>query len=268
MRKSPVLKVRGLKLVREGRTILQPLDWQINRGEHWVILGPNGSGKTSLLSSMTGYFPPTEGEITVLDQVYGDSDWRQLRLRIGIVSSSVRQFFAESEPALFTVASGKYGMIDFWGTPKKQDRVEAMQILKQIECEYLADSPWAWLSQGERQRILIGRALMAKPALLILDEPCAGLDPVSREKFLTFLQKLGQKSAPSLILTTHHVEEIMPVFTHALMLREGHVTTCGPLKSSLTSRNLTKTFGHPVRLQISGRNYLLKVQPVSGREIL
>ena len=266
--RKPVLEVRGLKIVREGRTILQPLDWQINAGEHWVILGPNGSGKTSLLSSMTGYFPPTEGEITVLQQVYGDSDWRKLRLKVGIVSSSVRQFFAETEPALFTVASGKYGMIDFWGTPKKQDRLAAMEILKQIECEHLAKSSWAWLSQGERQRILIGRALMAHPALLILDEPCAGLDPISREKFLAFLQKLGQRASPALILTTHHVEEIMPVFSHALMLREGYEVAKGPLKSTLTSRNLTKTFAHEVKLKRSRRSFSLKVQPVSGREIL
>src|SRR5262245_9272951 len=165
---------------------------------------------------------PTAGEIFLLGQRYGESDWRELRKRIGLVSSSLRQMMADSEPALETVASGRYAMIDYWGKFNRTDRLQALRILKQVECEYLAPRRWQVLSQEERQRVLIGRALMANPKVLILDEPCAGLDPAAREHFLHFLQRLGkQQSGPTLIFVTHHVEEIMPVFSHALVLKAG-----------------------------------------------
>src|SRR6185437_4510636 len=173
-----VLEVCAL-CVRRGRTtILRDVSWRVERGQHWVVLGANGSGKTSLLSALTGYLTPSAGEIAVLGERYGQTDWRELRKRIGLVSSSVRQMMPEDEPALDTVISGKYAMIDFWGRATRADRARAMRILRRIECDYLADRPWAFLSQGERQRVLIGRALMARPPVLILDEPCAGLDPV------------------------------------------------------------------------------------------
>src|SRR5205823_6758940 len=127
-----------------------------------------------------------------------------------------------------TVVSGKYAMIDYWGRIKAADRATATRVLRQIEAAHLADHPWLVLSQGERQRILIGRALMAQPRLLILDEPCAGLDPVAREHFLQFIEQLGrQRSAPALVLVTHHVEEITQVFTHVLLLKHGRVFTAG-----------------------------------------
>ena len=192
-KQNPVLEVRDLQ-VRSGKTnILNRLSWRVERGQHWVILGANGSGKTSLLSALTGYLTPSGGEITVLGQRYGETDWRELRRRIGLVSSSVRQMMSESEPALQTIVSGKYAMIDFWGRVTQSDRAHALRILKQIECEYLAGRPWVFLSQGERQRVVIGRALMANPQVLILDEPCAGLDPVAREHFLQFLDRLGRR---------------------------------------------------------------------------
>lgn len=159
---------------------------------------------------------PTQGEIVLLGQRYGDSDWRELRKRVGLVSSSIRQLMNDDEPGLETVISGKSAMIDFWGRVTRGDRLRAMRLLRQVEGTHLAGRPWRVLSQGERQRILIGRALMARPQLLILDEPCAGLDPTAREQFLHFLQRLGsRKQSPTLVLVTHHVEEIMPVFSHA-----------------------------------------------------
>ena len=200
-------------------------------GEHWVILGANGSGKTSLLSALTGYLTPTTGEVEVLGERYGASDWRELRRKVGIVSSSVRQMMHDEEAALESVISGKFAMIEFWGKSTRADRAEALRILKMVECERLAARPWRVLSQGERQRVLIGRALMARPRLLILDEPCAGLDPVSREHFLQFIERLGrQRNSPALVLVTHHVEEIMPVFTHVLLLKGGQVLAQGPAR--------------------------------------
>jgi iron complex transport system ATP-binding protein len=218
-------------------------------GEHWVILGANGSGKTSLLSALTGYVSPTSGVIRVLGDTFGASDWRELRKRVGLVSSSVRQMMADAEPALTTVISGKYAMIDYWGKVSAPDRAEGERILDQVNAAHLAKRPWLVLSQGERQRVLIGRALMARPQLLILDEPCAGLDPVAREHFLAFIQKLAESpDSPALLLVTHHVEEIVPAMTHALLLRTGAVVSAGEKQSTLTSANLTRTFDAPLRL--------------------
>jgi len=259
---KPVLSVESLRVQRGRTVILDRVDWRVERGQHWVILGANGSGKTSLLAALTGYLTPTAGEITLLGKRYGETDWRELRTQIGLVSSSIRQLMAESEPALDTVASGRYAMIDFWGRPKAADRRAARRILRQIECAHLADRPWAYLSQGERQRVLIGRALMARPRLLILDEPCAGLDPAAREHFLDFLQRLARRrGAPSLVLVTHHVEEIVPLFTHVLLLREGRVLGAGRMSQWLVSTSLARAFGCRLRVsKVKGR-YAMRVSP-------
>jgi iron complex transport system ATP-binding protein len=246
----PILDVSRLTVVRNGTFILRDVAWRVEVGQHWVILGANGSGKTSLLAALTGYLMPTAGEINLLGHRFGETDWRELRTRVGLVSSSVRQLMADTEPALHTVASGKFAMIDFWGTPSRTDRNRATKLLRLVECGHLADRAWAVLSQGERQRILIGRALMAKPRLLILDEPCAGLDPVARDHFLQFLERLGRSAhAPALVLVTHHVEEITPVFTHALLLRTGRVTASGPVRKILISAHLSEVFGAEVSLR-------------------
>ncbi len=257
--RAPILEVRGLRIVCDGTVILNDVNWRVEPGQHWVLLGANGSGKTSLLSALTGYLMPTEGEISLLGKVYGETDWRELRKRIGLVSSSIRQMMAEEEPALETVASGKYAMIDFWGRITRAEKTRALRLLRQVECEYLAERPWRVLSQGERQRVLIGRALMARPKVLILDEPCAGLDPAAREHFLQFIQRLGrQKNSPTLILVTHHVEEIMPAFSHVLMLKNGRVQAEGARTKVLNSRNLTQAFGSPLRLIHSSHRYRLR----------
>src|SRR6185436_16913734 len=257
---SLVLEISGLSM-RRGRTkILDKVSWRVERGQHWVILGANGSGKASLLSALTGYFMPSAGEIALLGHRYGKTDWRELRKKVGIVSSAVRQMMADDEPALETVVSGKYAMIDYWGRMTRADRRRAQLLLQQVECAYLAERPWGVLSQGERQRILIGRALMPKPQLLILDEPCAGLDPAAREHFLQFLQRLGRnKNAPTLVLVTHHVEEIMPVFSHVLVLKAGRALAAGQKRAALNSRVLSRAFDASVRLETRDGRYTLNV---------
>jgi iron complex transport system ATP-binding protein len=255
-----ILSVDGLRIERSGTVILDEISWRVVRGQHWAMLGANGSGKTSLLSALTGYLMPTAGEISLLGETYGQADWRELRKKIGIVSSSVRQMMADEEPALESVASGKYAMIDFWGRVTRSEKNQALKLLRQVECKYLADRPWRVLSQGERQRVLIGRALMAKPRVLILDEPCAGLDPAAREHFLQFIQRLGQhKNAPTLILVTHHVEEIMPVFSHVLVLRGGKVLAAGKKSVTLATKILSLTFGAEVRLRLKTGRYAMNV---------
>jgi iron complex transport system ATP-binding protein len=262
---QPILEISNLRIQRGRTVILDNISWRVERGQHWVMLGANGSGKTSLLSALTGYLMPSRGEIVVLGRRYGESDWRELRKHIGLVSSSVRQMMADPEPALESVVSGKYAMIDFWGRASRADRIAALRILRQIECAHLAERPWMVLSQGERQRVLIGRALMAKPRLLILDEPCAGLDPAAREHFLQFLQRLGRsKNSPTLVLVTHHVEEIMPVFSHVLVLKGGRVLDTGRKSDALNSKNLSAAFGARMQLQRTGNRYALKVTMKSG----
>lgn len=264
-KKRIVLSVRELSIRRDGTNILRGLSWQVRAGEHWVILGSNGSGKTSLLSALTGYFMPTSGEVEVLGEVYGESDWRELRKRIGIVSSSVRQMMADDEPALATVVSGKFAMIDLWGRMNRADSARGRQLLRQVECAHLENRAWRVLSQGERQRVLIARALMANPAVLILDEPCAGLDPAAREQFLQFLQRLGRSQhAPTLVLVTHHVEEIMPVFSHVLVLKGGRSLALGRKHRTLCNDVLAEAFGVKVRLRKAARRYELSVAAKRG----
>lgn len=261
MRRKAILNVDHMRIERSGTVILDDVSWRVEPGQHWVILGANGSGKTSLLSALTGYLMPTKGDIELLGERFGESDWRALRMRIGLVSSSIRQLMADTETALETVVSGKYAMIDYWGAIKKADRTAGLRLLRQVECAYLEERPWAYLSQGERQRILIGRGLMARPKLLILDEPCAGLDPAARENFLLFLERLGkQRGAPALVLVTHHVEEIMPVFTHVLALREGKVVASGPKQEVLNSKLLSTVFGAQIQLRNTAGRYSLTVK--------
>jgi iron complex transport system ATP-binding protein len=251
----PLLELSAVRITRGRTHILRGVDWRVAQGENWVVLGANGSGKTTLLKALTGYMPPTSGEIALLGERYGESDWRELRLHVGVVMSAFVAAIPPAEPALDTVVSGKYAQLDLWHAGTGADRRAARRLLRSVGLGYLVAREWAYLSQGERQRVLIARALMAKPRLLILDEPCAGLDPVAREKFLRFVQQLArQKAGPALVLVTHHVEEIMPAFTHALLIRGGRVLAAGRSRQVLTSANLAATFRAPLRLQrIRGR---------------
>lgn len=251
---SAVLEIKQLTVQRGATTILDRVDWRVGRGEHWVILGANGSGKTSLLRALTGYLAATAGDIRLLGGHFGECDWRELRLHIGVVTSSFAAYIPVCETALDTVVSGKFAQIDLWARVTPADRAAARRLLRLVGAAGLARREWQHLSQGERQRILIARALMAAPKLLILDEPCAGLDPVAREDFLALVSRLARRrSAPALVLVTHHVEEITPVFSHALLLKAGRVLAAGPRSTVLTSRNLSAVFGARARLGRQGK---------------
>lgn len=269
MKPRPVLAVEGLRIVRGKDRILDDVSWRVERGEHWVILGANGSGKTSLLSALTAYLTPSAGRVEVLGSTYGRTDWRELRRHVGLVSSSIRQMIGDEASSLEVVASGRDATLNPWGRLPPAARARALTILRRVEAAPLAARPWAVLSQGERQRVLIGRALMAAPPLLILDEPCAGLDPLAREGFVQFLQRLGtRRNGPALVLVTHHVEEIAPVFTHALLLRAGRVLASGPKDETLTSCHLTAAFDAPIRLRrgADGRYVLSVTHP--GKRVI
>ncbi|HEY5079699.1 MAG TPA: ABC transporter ATP-binding protein [Opitutaceae bacterium] len=251
-----ILKVTGLRVARGSTEILRGVDWRVRKGEHWVILGPNGCGKTSLLRSITGYLSPSSGEVSLLGRTYGEADWRELRLEIGIVMSALQASIPPAEPALETVVSGRYAQLDLWARPTRRDIAAARRLLQSVGALPLAKREWAHLSQGERQRVLIARSLMARPRLLILDEPCAGLDPIAREEFLSFVNVLaGRRGGPSLVLVTHHAEEIMPAFTHALLMREGRVFACGAKRKVITTRGLSGAFGARIAVRGARRRY-------------
>ncbi len=173
----PLLDVSDLTIRRESSYVLSKVNWSVRKGEHWVILGANGSGKTSLLKAIAGYMPPTDGDISVLGETFGSSDWRELRKRIGVVSASISHLCHDEDPALEIVAGGLQAMIGLWGQLRPGDEKKALAALGLVRARYLADRRWEVLSQGERQKVLIARALISAPPLLILDEPCSGSIP-------------------------------------------------------------------------------------------
>jgi iron complex transport system ATP-binding protein len=256
-------------VLRGGESILSNFNWQVEPGQHWAILGANGSGKTTLLRTLAGYFAATEGDIDVLGNTFGEHDWRDLRKRVGVVSSAVREMMAMEERPIESIISGKTAALDYRERLTESDEKEALRMLRRLECEDLAWRPWAFLSQGERQRVLIGRALMASPALLILDEPCAGLDPAARERFLFFIENLcSRKRCPTVLFVTHHVEEIMPSITHALVMKAGRVIAEGPKHSALTSRILSEAFDAQIAIRRSKDRYSLTVETTGRNRVL
>ncbi len=262
---TPILAVEHVSVIRDGVPILDDVSWRVEPGEHWVLLGPNGSGKTSLLAVLAAYLPATRGTFSVLGERYGASDWRVLRSRIGVVSSALPSLMPSSEPGLDVVLSGRDATLGRLGAVAEDARARARELLARVGCEHLEKRPWRVLSAGERQRLLIARALMARPALLVLDEPCAGLDPVARTRFLGTLEALvgaapqGHETRPAIVLVTHHVEEIVPGFTHGLLLGAGRVVAHGPLADALTSATLTRAFGAPIELVRDGARLGLRM---------
>lgn len=248
-----ILAVSGLEVQRGDAAILRKIDWRVENGQHWVILGANGSGKTSLLAVLTGYLRATNGVVRLLGETYGQANWPALRARIGFVSSIIAQRVPPDETALETVMSGHTAQLGYWtrDSHKQQEAKaeKALQCLRRMGAKSLAQKRWMILSQGERQKVFIARALMPDPALLILDEPCASLDPVARQKFLAAVSQLAKgKKAPTLIFVTHHVEEIVPELSHTLLLQKGRVLAQGRTPEVLTSPHLSKAFGAPLLL--------------------
>ncbi len=253
MKHIPALELRDVCYVANGKKILDSVSWTVQAGEHWAILGPNGSGKTTLLRVASGYLWPNRG-----GEVYRQGErltyLPELRKSIGWVTASLVAEIPAQERALNTVVSGKFAQIGYlggyWGQASRFDYACARRYLKELGCDHLRDQAFATLSQGEQQKILIARARMTKPYLIILDEPCAGMDPGGREGFLASLCKLGtQKKVPALIYVTHHVEEILPMFAKILVLKDGKVMRSGTTQEVLKPRLLRRLYGAPLALQ-------------------
>ncbi|MCT2536165.1 ABC transporter ATP-binding protein [Aquibacillus koreensis] len=245
-----MLELKNVSLMKEGKWILKDIDWNIHKGEHWAMLGLNGAGKTALLHMLCAYYFPTKGDVNVLGHRFGkDPLGDKLRKKVGIVSSSIQQRIYETDSAYQIVLSGAFASIGLYETPTDEMREKAQRLLKEMGSFTYANRSYRTLSQGERQRVLIARALMADPELLILDEPTNGLDFLAREQLLESIESLAQKeSSPSIIYVTHHVEEVLPCFDHTLLLKQGQVFTADQTKYVLTNQVLSEFFGIPVEV--------------------
>lgn len=240
-----IVDLKNVSLKRDGNWILKNIDWKIIDGENWVLFGLNGAGKTALLHMLCAYYFPTEGKVTVLDREFGkDILGESLRQQIGIVSSTIKQRMYGEDTAYHVVLSGGFASIGLYETPTDEMREKAQAILKELDCFHYANRAYRTLSQGEQQRVLIGRALMNNPRLLILDEPTTGLDFLARESLLESIEKIsGKENSPSIIYVTHHAEEILPTFEKVLLLKDGQVYRQGQTKSLISDQVLSDFFG-------------------------
>ncbi|MEU6896077.1 ABC transporter ATP-binding protein [Streptomyces sp. NPDC046557] len=245
---SDVLELVDVSVVREGRALVDQVSWSVKEGERWVILGPNGAGKTTLLNVASSYLFPTTGGATILGSTLGKVNVFDLRPRIGVAGIAMADKLPKRQTVLETVLTAAYGMTATWQEEYEDiDEQRARAFLDRLGMTDYLDRKFGTLSEGERKRTLIARALMTDPELLLLDEPAAGLDLGGREDLVRRLGRLARDPlAPSMIMVTHHVEEIAPGFTHVLMIRQGKVVTAGPIDLELTSRNLSLCFGLPL----------------------
>jgi len=253
---NAVVELAEVSVLRGGRRLLDRLSLQVNEGERWVVLGPNGAGKTTLLQVLSTHIHPSEGVVGLLGDVVGTVDVFELRPRIGVTSAALADRVPRGERVGDLVVSAAYAVVGRWREHYDGvDHDRATQLLREVGVEHLADRTFGTLSEGERKRVQIARALMADPELLLLDEPAAGLDLGGREALVSTMQVLAEDpAAPTTIMVSHHVEEIPPGFTHVLILREGAAVAQGPLEEALTEAHLSEAFGISLRLEhVDGR---------------
>ncbi len=258
-RPEAIFELRGVSYHLGGKAILDGVSWSVGPGDHWGLLGPNGAGKTTLLRLACGYIWPNAGG-SILRLGKELLDLRQLRRSIGWVTSDLAGRIPRREPVLRTVVSGKFAQIGLWQVQGRQipeeDWQEARDCLGQLGAADLADQAFGTLSQGETQKVLIARARMARPLMIILDEPCAGLDPGAREAFLASLEDfIAHNRKCSLVYVTHHVEEILPGMENVVVMARGRIAQCGPRQEVLTGENLSRVYGTPMRLVSSAGRY-------------
>lgn len=252
-----VLELKDVIVRRNGRNILNRVNWRVNEGERWVVLGPNGAGKTTSIQLAAGRMFPSSGEVRVVGETLGHVDVNQLRPLVGLASASLDQRIPAGQHVLDVVRTAAYGQLARWREVyEDEDTQRARELMRELGVDDLADRVFQSISSGEMKRVGIARALMPNPEVLILDEPASGLDLGGRESLLKTLSGLAQQTyAPVLVLVTHHVEEIPEGFTHALILREGEVFAAGPIESTITSENLSEVFGLPLEVSSDHGRY-------------
>jgi iron complex transport system ATP-binding protein len=241
---AAVVDLAGVSIVRNGSTLINDINWEVDESDRWVVVGPNGAGKTTLLQVISAQIHPTSGVAGLLGEVLGTVDVFELRPRIGLTSASLAERIPRGERVHDVVVSASYAVVGRWREQYDElDHGRADELLAQLRIARLADRTFGTLSEGERKRVQIARALMTDPELLLLDEPAAGLDLAGRESLVNTLGELAQDQyAPAMVLVTHHVEEIPAGITHAMLLREGSIVAAGGLRETLTAENLTKAF--------------------------
>jgi iron complex transport system ATP-binding protein len=250
--------------VRRGRSLLlDDVNWEVEEDERWVVLGPNGAGKTTLLQVAAAQLHPTAGVAGILDEVLGTTDVFELRPRIGLTSAALADRIPRTELVRDVVVSASYGVVGRWREQYADlDHDRAAELLTEVGASHLAERTFGTLSEGERKRVQIARALMTDPELLLLDEPAAGLDLGGREDLVATLSELAlDPDSPATVLVSHHVEEIPPGFTHALLLREGRVVDAGPVEDVVTAETLSETFGMPLLLSRADDRFAARRRP-------
>ncbi len=252
-----VLEMAGVSVSRGGKELVREISWQVREGERWIIMGPNGAGKSTLLQVAAARLHPSAGMVGILDEVIGAVDVFELRPRIGLSSAALATQLPETETVLNAIVTASWGVTGRWNEGYESfDEDRARDLAAQWGLEGLEDRRFGTLSEGERKRVLIARALMTDPELLLLDEPAAGLDLAGRESLVSSLAELAQdEDAPALVLVTHHLEEVPPGFTHALLMRGGAVMAAGELETTLTEQNLSETFGVPLKVSVTEGRY-------------
>ncbi len=257
-----VVRMDGAGVRRGAAVLLTGVDWQVELDEKWVVLGPNGAGKTTLLRLAAAELHPSSGAVHVLGQRLGRTDVFELRPRIGFSSAALASRIPGDELVSDVVLSAGYAVLGRWRERYEEvDTTRATDLLAAMGLASFAGRLFGTLSEGERKRVLIARALMTDPELLLLDEPAAGLDLGGREDLLARLATLaGDPDAPATVLVTHHVEEVPPGFTHAMLMREGSVIAQGLLDAVLTEENLSKTFGADLMLERSGDRFFARLR--------
>jgi iron complex transport system ATP-binding protein len=243
-----VIVLQGVTLQREGVAVLRGIDWRVRVGERWVVLGPNGSGKTTLLQVAAARLWPTAGTVEILGARLGTVDVRTLRPRVALVSGAVTRQLRSDMAARDVVVSGRHGALEtWWNRYTDEDWEKADELLALGGVRPIGDRPFGVISEGERQQVLLARALMSEPELLLLDEPFAGLDLGARERLLVRLTAVAaDPGSPPIVLVTHHCEEIPPGFTHGGLVSEGELIASGPLTEVITSERVSACFGLPV----------------------
>lgn len=240
-----IISLDNVSYIRNGKYILKDVNWHVNRGEHWVILGPNGSGKTTTLNMVNGYIFPSEGHVKVLEFEFGHSSIIELRKRIGWVSSALSQFIPTNDYPLHIVLSGKFASLGLWEKVDDDDIARANEILDLLKIRHLAERKYGMLSQGEKQKVLIGRALMNHPDIIIFDEAFNGLDIFARHDMEITINELAEGNI-TFILVTHNTDEILPVFGKALLLKDGQVHSQGDIDDMIQYDNLSDFYGADV----------------------
>lgn len=252
-----LLSLSNVEVIRDGRTILGPLNWQISEGERWVILGPNGAGKTTLLQLLAALIHPTRGEVRILGERMGAVDVFELRPRIGFTSSAMVDLLPSEERVIDVVLTSAYAIAGRWNEDYDLwDESRAKALLTTFGVRELGDRTFGTLSEGEKKRVQISRALMADPEVLLLDEPAAGLDLGGREDILQRITSYtSDENAPATIIVTHHIEEIPAGTSHALLLKNGKALFAGPIGEVLTEESINEVFGVQISLSFNGRRY-------------